>query len=420
MQTLPSLGSSVLGAAKALPMIMLFLFACSEEEIVQPDIEVSSITSPSSFKVLNPALNTSAMEIALDYVEQIGVDFSLAEADIARLQSAVDTLINLPTQDNLDLAKQVWLSAHGSYELTALHRYFASQVFNEQQGLELMQLQYQINHWPIVPGYIDYVDGYIDSGIVNDINVRLDSIALREQHGVFDVSEVTLGFHVIEFLLWGNNTYSNARPVDDYLAIEQLNQDLAQSGYTLDQLGNNRRRQLLTLVTSSLLEDFRSLHSLWLTQLPETRLFIEDIAGPEVIIILADSMAAMLTEELLLRSMYPMLNGNFVESVQSPFSLSTQIAVSTQLSGLERLLLERQTENGTTLDLIFSAISNEFSEFFYQNFDASKSCLVLLYRNLDSATTTPLNQGQIEIVECINLLTNMVSHIERLKFELSN
>jgi len=49
------------------------------------------------------------------------------------------------------------------------------------------------------------------------------------------------------------------------------------------------------------------------------------------------------------------------------------------LSGLERLLLERQAESGITLDLVFSAISDEFSEFFYRDFDASKTCLILYY-----------------------------------------
>ena len=131
-------------------------------------------------------------------------------------------------------------------------------------------------------------------------------------------------------------------------------------------------------------------------------------------------MVAMLTEELLLRSLYPMLNGDFIESMQSPYSLSTQNDVSTQLSGLERLLLELTTEDGITLDLVFAAVSEEFSEYFYQNFDASKSCLVLLYSNVDSEMLNGSSQREIEVVECINLLTNMVDHIQRLKFELTN
>ena len=283
-----------------------------------------------------------------------------------------------------------------------------------------MQLQYQINHWPIVPGYLDYVDGYPDSGIVHDINVSLDSIGLRDQHGAFDISEVTLGFHVLEFLLWGSrDTQSELRSVDDFIEIDALDASQIESGYSLEQLSNNRRRQLLAIIADILLGDFRELGSLWSDQLERAEQSIDRTSQTELITTLADSMSAMLTEELLLRSLYPMLNGDFVESIQSPYSLSTQNAVSSQLSGLESLLLESQSENGTTLDLVFSAISDEFSEFFYQNFDASKSCLVLLYSNTDNDTASTSTEREIGVVECINLLTNMIDNIDRLKLELS-
>jgi hypothetical protein len=169
-----------------------------------------------------------------------------------------------------------------------------------------------------------------------------------------------------------------------------------------------------------LVKDFLALQSLWLAEEPSISQRIESISGTELIVILADSMSAMLTQELLQRSLYPMLNGDFVESVQSPYSRSTQNAVSSQLSGLERLLLERQTENGTTLDLVFSAISDEFSEFFYQNFDASKACLVLLYSNREGDSASPATARETEVVECINLLTNIVDYNDRLKSDLTN
>jgi putative iron-regulated protein len=281
--------------------------------------------------------------------------------------------------ENLSLSKQAWLDAHSAYELTTLHRYFAMRLLGDQNSLALMQIQYQINHWLIIPGYIDYVNGYPDSGIVHDISVNLDVNSLREQHGTFDISEVTLGFHVIEFLLWGNDSDAVPRPSDDFNAVLELTPEETENGYFLEQLSNNRRRLFLSIATSTLVKDFRALQSLWLSEEPSIRREIESTSGTELIVILADSMSAMLTEELLLGSLYPMLNGNFAEAIQSPYSRSTQNAVSSQLSGLERLLLERQAESGITLDLVFSAISDEFSEFFYRDFDASKTCLILYY-----------------------------------------
>jgi len=419
MQTYLNLGLTLqrMGIAVLAPLLLV---GCNDEAAGPQSIESVNEITPSVFELLNPELSASAKEIVLKYVEQIGTDLIQARIEIERFQSSIVTLADHVSSENLSLSKQAWLDAHSAYELTTLHRYFATQLIGEQNSLALMQLQYQINHWPIIPGYIDYVNGYPDSGIVYDINVTLDVDSLREQHGAFDIYEVTLGFHVIEFLLWGYDTDSVARPAADFDAVLELTPEETESGYSLEQLSNNRRRLFLAVAADTLVEDFRALQSLWLTEESSIRQRIESTSGTELIVILADSMSAMLNQELLLRSLYPMLNGDFVESIQSPYSRSTQNAVSSQLSGLERLLLEHQTENGTTLDLIFSAISDEFSEFFYQNFDASKVCLVLLYSNRESDSAGTTNERETEIVECINLLTNIIDYNDRLKFDLTN
>jgi putative iron-regulated protein len=419
MQTYLNLGLTLqrMGIAVLAPLLLV---GCNDEAAGPQSIESVNEITPSVFELLNPELSASAKEIVLKYVEQIGTDLIQAGIEIEKFQSSIVTLADHVSSENLSLSKQAWLDAHSAYELTTLHRYFATQLLGEQNSLALMQLQYQINHWPIIPGYIDYVNGYPDSGIVYDINVTLDVDSIREQHGAFDIYEVTLGFHVIEFLLWGYDTDSVARPAADFDAVLELTPEETESGYSLEQLSNNRRRLFLAVAADTLVEDFRALQSLWLTEESSIRQRIESTSGTELIVILADSMSAMLNQELLLRSLYPMLNGDFVESIQSPYSRSTQNAVSSQLSGLERLLLEHQTENGTTLDLIFSAISDEFSEFFYQNFDASKACLVLLYSNRESDSAGTTNERETEIVECINLLTNIIDYNDRLKFDLTN
>ena len=419
MQTYLNLGLTLRRMGIAV-LASLLLVGCSDETAEPQKIESVKEIIPSAFELLNPELSASAKEIALEYIEQIGTDLIQAGIKIEMFQSSIVMLTGQANNENLSLSKQAWLDAHSAYELTTLHRYFATQLLGEQGSLALMQIQYQINHWPIIPGYIDYVNGYPDSGIVHDINVNLDVDSLREQHGAFDISEVTLGFHVIEFLLWGYDSDSVPRPAADFDAVLELTSQETESGYSLEQLSNNRRRLFLSVATDTLVEDFRALQSLWLAEEPSIRREIESTSETELIVILADSMSAMLTEELLLRSLYPMLNGNFAESIQSPYSRSTQNAVSSQLSGLEGLLLERQTESGTTLERVFSAISDEFSEFFYQNFDASKACLVLQYGNTASDSVGPTNERESEIVECINLLTNIINYNDKLKLDLTN
>jgi putative iron-regulated protein len=161
----------------------LLLVGCSDKTAEPQNIEsVKEITS-SVFELLNPELSASTKEIALEYIEQIGADLIEAGIEIEMFQSSIGMLTGQATNENLSLSKQAWLDAHSAYEITTLHRYFTTQLLGEQSSLALMQIQHQINHWPIIPGYIDYVNGYPDSGIVNDINVNLDVDSLREQHG---------------------------------------------------------------------------------------------------------------------------------------------------------------------------------------------------------------------------------------------
>ena len=413
MQTSLNLGLASAKDVYRSTSVPLLLGGCSDEIAEPQNIESVEEITPSAFELLNPELSSSAKEIILEYVEQIGTDLLQAEIEIEILQSSIVILTGQANNENLSLSKQAWLNAHSTYEITTLHRYFAMQLLGEQKSSALMQLQYQINHWPIIPGYIDYVNGYPDSGIVHDINVNLDAGSLREQHGTFDISEVTLGFHVIEFLLWGSGSHTDPRPPEDFDAVLELTPEETESGYLLEQLSNNRRRLFLSIATDTLVKDFRALQSLWLSEEPSIRRRIESTSGTELIVILAESMSAMLRGELLVRSLYPMLNGSFFEGIQSPYSRSTQNAVSSLLSGLERLLLERQAESGATLDLVFSAISVEFSEFFYQDFDASKACLVLLYRSGERDLAGTANERESEIVECINLLTNIIDYNAR-------
>jgi len=44
--------------------------------------------------------------------------------------------------------------------------------------------------------------------------------------------------------------------------------------------------------------------------------------------------------------------------------------------------------------------------------------LVLLYSDTDNDAASTSTEREIEVVECINLLTNMIDNIDRLKLEL--
>ncbi|MGA0562409.1 imelysin family protein [Ancylobacter sp. VNQ12] len=156
---------------------------------------------------------------------------SLATAK--ELQKAVDTFIAEPTEANLDKAKAAWKAARVPYQQSEGYR-FGNAIVDDWEG--------RVNAWPLDEGLIDYVDKsygatsdenpLYTANVIANTKIRvgkktidaskitpklLDS--LQEAGGV--ESNVAIGYHAIEFLLWGqdlNGTGPGAgkRPATDY------------------------------------------------------------------------------------------------------------------------------------------------------------------------------------------------------------
>jgi putative iron-regulated protein len=356
----------------------------------------------------------------LEYVGQIGSDFTGLRSDLVSLQQTIDSLIDSPSPSALLEARISWSAAHQSYHQSNLPHYFTSFIAPANQTEQLYQLAYQMDHWPILAGYIDSVGGYESGGIVHDVNVELSTESLRQQHGLFDITEATLGFHVIEFLLWGEpNIDSTRRELEDFVRVNQLTDTQSESGMEINQVGNNRRRELLRLTSAILIEDFDSGFAIWTDASSGFLGAVEDRSSATILNLLLESVTAMITEELLTRSLYPLLNGDIESALQSPYSQTSEITVAAQIQSVEQLLLETPTPNGITLDKILSSLSPSFEEFFYQNLDSNKACLILLYSSFGQ-TDKPMENHTIEfeVVECINLLTNFLDQLEQIKLTL--
>lgn len=398
----------------------LVVNGCSESGDTPPTIAADDVEIE-SFLTLDSGTVDDVRHLIDAYLTRIDIDFSEASNDLQTFVTVVDDFLEMPSENSFEAVRGAWLDAHNGYETSAIHRYFAQTVLEESAALSLLQQQYQLGQWPILPGYIDYVSNYPESGIVNDMTVSLDTEVIREQHGRFDISEASTGFHVIEFLLWGENSgNSDLRPHTDYEPVTTLSPEQQADGLELFQLSDNRRREYLNLSADILNQDFQSLVNNWSASSVGFRTRIENANGEQLLLNLLNAITNMLNEELLLRSLYPMLNGDFTESLPAVYSRSSPAAVSAQLAGLENLLLESDLESGNNFDGILSELSEDFAEFFYQNFDASKECLVVLYAT-DAVPQSPQESADLEfkVVECINFLTNMIDYLEQIKFSLN-
>jgi len=143
------------------------------------------------------------------------------------LQKEIRKLVNKPTEQQLDKAKQAWLAARMPYSQSEVFR-FANPIVDDWEG--------KVNAWPLDEGLIDYVvakDNAVSTlnVIANQIieygNTQFDSRKithdiLEQLHELGDIeTHVATGYHAIEFLLWGqdlNGVGSGAgqRPISDF------------------------------------------------------------------------------------------------------------------------------------------------------------------------------------------------------------
>ncbi|MGE3832159.1 MAG: imelysin family protein [Parvibaculaceae bacterium] len=160
--------------------------------------------------------------------------YSDARAAAGDLSKAVDALIANPNQETLDAARKAWREARPWYQQTEGYR-FGNAIVDDWEG--------RVNAWPLDEGLIDYVDtaSYGEKSDTNPLftaNVIANK-EVRIGNDIVDTSTITpdvlkklqtaggneanvsIGYHAIEFLLWGqdlNGTGPGAgnRPATDY------------------------------------------------------------------------------------------------------------------------------------------------------------------------------------------------------------
>jgi len=127
--------------------------------------------------------------------------------DVAELLAAVKVFVNAPSEDTHRNAKTAWLNAQETYGQTEVYRFYGGPI-DDEDGPEG-----QMNAWPLDESLIDYVKGSangddpnIATNIINNTKlvptITKQSILERNEQGGAETN-VSVGFHAIEFLLWG-------------------------------------------------------------------------------------------------------------------------------------------------------------------------------------------------------------------------
>ena len=202
------------------------------------------------------------------YADIAQATYEDALAGAQMLDAAARTLVAAPTEANLNAARQAWRHARVPYQQSEAFR-FGNPAVDDWEGL--------VNAWPLDEGLIDYVDAsYGDSSDENpyyaanviahaelriggvDIDASTIDAALLEQLQEIDgvESNVSRGYHAIEFLLWGQDLNgtgpgAGARAASDFDTADCTN-------------GNcDRRGAYLVAATALLVSDLEDAVAMW-------------------------------------------------------------------------------------------------------------------------------------------------------------
>ncbi|MEM6817535.1 MAG: imelysin family protein [Pseudomonadota bacterium] len=290
------------------------------------------------------------------------------------IQGAVEALVANPTQENFDAAKAAWLAANEPYGQTEVYRFRVGPIDalldNNTDGGTLGQEgdgpEGSINAWPLGEALIDYVAAAVDGdagpeipnstdtvtgNIISDTTFAITEQNLRDNNELGgDERNLTIGFHAIEFLLWGQDlnadlsgtgardTTGGQRPVSDYQT----------GGACTSGIGNGqadsvctRRGEYLVLVSQLLVDDLKTLVDAWNPNGTGNH-YANFVAGGDVSLAkILEGMGRLGFGELAGERMNIALLTNSQEDEHSCFSDNTHRDIVTNAMGIENAYFGR-------------------------------------------------------------------------------
>ena len=277
-------------------------------------------TSPATYALQSTSANAFKYDAKpqIDaYIDLVFTSYEKTIEDAKLMQQAMDAFLASPSEATLAAARKAWIDARPAYLKTEAFRFYDGPI---------ERVEGEINSWPMNEAYIDYVEGKPGAGIINDPKFNLGVDGLEAVNQKKDEADVTIGWHAIEFLLWGQDlsaTGPGNRPYTDYIA---------------GQGNNDRRREYLKLVTDQLVVEFQELQEAW--ELEEANSYANKLkAMPEREVIgrMVNGMAVLAGFEFMSERLAVALDSGDQEDEHSCFSDTTHQDFVNDLVGIKQV-----------------------------------------------------------------------------------
>jgi len=169
------------------------------------------------------------------------------------LDTALDAFVADPSPATQDAAKAAWLAAREPYLQTEVYRFYDGPIDNPTDGPETA-----LNAWPMDEAHVDYTQDDPSSGIINNTDLAIDEATVRGANEAGGEENIALGFHPIEFLLWGQD---NTAPSEELPGQRPFTDYVTGDGGTAT--NQDRRGAYLKLLGNLLIDDLQKVVDAW-------------------------------------------------------------------------------------------------------------------------------------------------------------
>ena len=249
--------------------------------------------------------------------------------------------------------KKTWIKARFSYGQTEIFRFYGGPIDFEEvddgvlsylESISWQGVEHHLNAWPVNEAYIDYIPGQEQSGLINNPHITIDKetlLVLNEQGGEENIST---GWHVMEFLLWGRDTSEfgpGNRPHTDYI----------DGGSAYNQ---ERRREYLNILSDLIVEHLTRVMEQWKPDEINYRMEFENKHPDHALAAIFTSLISMTDDELKNRRLKIPLLFETEEDGHSHFSDTTLNDIHANILGIRNVYLG----NRETLSHLVSSVDS--------------------------------------------------------------
>lgn len=296
----------------------------------------------SSAFFFNCSNNKSELEqqVIENYANIVYANYEDSYLKAKELQSKVDEFIASPSEELFNNAKKAWLDARPVYSQTEAFRFYSGPI-DDEEGLEPY-----INSWPLDENFIDYVKDHSNegkilmSGVINDPNSfpEITADMLLKENEIHGEADVKVGYHAIEFLLWGQDLSTDGpgnRPYTDYTTAPNA----------------ERRKTYLKVVTDLLVEHLSTLKDLWLPNSTYRVAFVSQENSKNSLVNILTGIGKLSKGELAGERMTVAMENKDQEDEHSCFSDNTHNDIIFNQQGMVNVYLGKYTRiDGTIVE----------------------------------------------------------------------